>query len=55
MGGTRVPCTPLCVSSGVWSLLLSSYAVLWGECGLVWEEGGLRGGAFGVFVYEGVP
>ena len=56
MGGTGVPCPPLCVSSGVWSLFLSGYAVLWGACGLVWEEGGRRCGVgFGVFVYEGVP
>ena len=54
-GGTGVPCPPLCVLSGVWSLFLSGYAVLWGACGLVWEEGGRRGGGFGVVVYEGVP
>ena len=43
LGRTEVPCPPLCVSSGVCSLFLSGYAVLWGACGLVWEEGG-RGG-----------
>ena len=30
LGRTEVPCPPLCVSSGVWSLFLSGYAVLWG-------------------------
>ena len=54
LGGTGVPCPPLCVLFGVWSLFLSGYAVLWGACGLVWEEGGCWGGGFGVFVYEGV-
>ena len=27
---------------------LSGYAVLWGACGLVWEEGGRRGGGGGL-------
>ena len=36
---------------------LSGYAVLWGACGLVWEEGGRRGGGGGLvcLCMRGVP
>ena len=48
LGRTGVPCPPLCVSSGVCYLFLSSDAVLLGACGLVWEEGGRGGGGGGM-------
>ena len=48
LGRTGVPYPPLCVSSGVWSPFFSGYAVLWGACGLVWEEGGRGGGGRGM-------
>ena len=57
MGRIGVPCPLLCVSSGVCYLFLSGYAVLWGACGLVWEEGGRRGGGRGLvcLCMRGIP
>ena len=45
LGGTGLPCPPLCVSSGKWFVFFLLHAGAWeGACGYVGGGGGVGGG-----------